>query len=393
MPRRSRLRAAALRALAVIVAIGFTLLLLEVAIRAAYPALPPGLQIALRFVRLHPFTDQRMAPLPIWRSDRDYQTIVEPDVRDVEQVGSLSVRFRVSTYRWWNGRVGFRTPQPETGRVEAAAVGDSHTFCFVDEQECWVNLLSAQIGIQIANLGQPVTGSVSHARLYEDMIGKLPIGQPRLVLWQFFGNDFNDDYGLAVLNGQNKTPSPAEPDDTPPSNPWLAENSAIYALITALNRSGSAQNALFVDPYRAEVGGAPLYFGRPYITQSFDMMQARNQEGEALSYEALLRTRDMVERNGGKFVVLLMPAKEEVYRPITEPQMGSAALEGIAAPRLHMLDFCGAHQLTCFDALAALEAERAKLLFHPDDLHMNAEGNRAFAEAVAAFLRAQRIIG
>lgn len=79
------------------------------------------------------------------------------------------------------------------------ALGDSHTFCFTDAQDCWVDLLSARLGVPIANLGQPVTGSESHACRYFSFVANPDLGlrQPRLVLWQFFGNDYNDDYGLA----------------------------------------------------------------------------------------------------------------------------------------------------------------------------------------------------
>lgn len=370
----------------------FAVLLLEIVIRLSYGALPSALQIALRFVHQTPFTEARLAPLPLWQEDTTYQMVVKPEARNVEQVGSLSVRFRVNTYAWWNGHIGFRTPPPEDGDVKAVALGDSHTFCFTDEQDCWVNLLSARLGVPIANLGQPVTGSESHARRYYSFVANPALGlrQPRLVLWQFFGNDYNDDYGLAVLNGTAQTPpivAPPAPAESPLAA-WLREYSAVFALLQALANADAPQMRLFVDPYRVTAGQVDISFGRPYLAEAFDMRQARNLEGESLSRAAILRTHDLVEANGGRFIVLLMPTKEEVYRHLTEPYLGAAYLDQLAAPRLRLLTFCAAERLTCLDLTPALSerAQQGQQLFFSDDIHLNALGNRAVAEIVADFL-------
>jgi hypothetical protein len=368
-------------------AVLFTLLLLEVLLRAMYGILPPTLQIALRFVRVTPFTEQRLAPLPLWREDSDYQTIVAPDAQGIEQVGSLRVRFKVHTYAWWAGRVGFRSPPPTDGRVQAIALGDSHTFCFVDEKDCWVEQLSAGLGLRVANLGQPVTGSISHERIYRDFVANLPVNQPKWILWQWFGNDFNDDYGLALASGSNITPPPATDDSAMPVDPRLAEYSALYALIGALSPSNQRTSAQFVDPYAVQIDEQTVYLGRPYIPSAFDMAQPRNLEGERLSHDAVLRTAQRVMAREGRLVVLLMPAKEEVYWSHAERHIGRAALEQIAAPRLRMRAFCEAYDLTCLDLLPVLAARADQVLFHPDDIHLNPAGNQVVAHAVADFLR------
>ncbi|MFQ3536219.1 MAG: hypothetical protein SNJ58_10100 [Aggregatilineales bacterium] len=368
------------------------LLLLEVGIRLSYTALPSALQIALRFVHQTPFTEARLAPLPLWREDSTYQMVVAPNAQDVEQVGSLSVRFRVSTHAWWGGHIGFRTPQPTDGDVPAVALGDSHTFCFTDEADCWVNLLSARLGVPIANLGQPVTGSESHARRYYSFVANPALGlkQPRLVLWQFFGNDYNDDYGLALLSGTARTPPLA---DLPapveaPFVAWLREYSAVFALLDALGRADDPQMVLFVDPYRVIDGQVDITFGRRYLAEALDMRQTRNHEGEQLSQAAILRTRALVEANGGRFVVILVPTKEEVYRHLTERYLGAAYLDQLAEPRLRLLNFCAAEQLTCLDLTPALteRALQGQQLFFRDDIHLNATGNRAVSEIIADFL-------
>lgn len=390
-PRRAR--RLTLRLLAALIGFLFAVTLLEVLIRLAYPALPNGLQIALRFVHVTPFTDARLAPLPIWAEDAEYQMVVRPGVQNVEQVGSLSVRFPVSTYAWWGGRVGFRSQPPTDGAVQAVAIGDSHTFCFTAESDCWVNQLGAALGVNISNLGQPVTGSVSHWRRYQNFVLNPALGlkQPSLVIWQFYGNDYNDDYGLAVLNGTNRAAPPpgTAPAPDSPVVAWLKSYSAVYALIDALGRAGDPQNRLFVDPYVIEKGALRLAFGRPYLLESFDLNAERNQEGEGLSQGALLAASEAVRANGGRFLVVIVPTKEEAYAKITAPIMGEAALATLRAPRERLLQFCAANKLDCLDLTPALvaAADADQQVFFPDDIHLTPLGNQIVAGAIAAHLK------
>ncbi len=383
--------------LGLLLAAGLVALILvaEVGLRLAYERLPLRWRNILREVHVSPFTDQRMAPISVWLDDRDYQRVAPPGLVDVVQSGSPSVTFLVSTYSWWGGRVGFRSPQPQSGAIEAVTLGDSHTFCFIDVKDCWVTVLSQQTGINFSNFGQIAIGSVAIARLYETFIANpaLKLGQPRLVLWQFFGNDYEDDYDLAVLNGFNKVPPAPKPPAYIPGTAletWLRQNSAVFALYDALIRGNAESMVQFYPPYFVSNNGVELDFGEPQLRASFDMTTPQHLEGERLSHDAILKARDTVEKNGGKFVVVLMPTKEEVYRPLTEPVMGRAAIDALAAPRVRLLEFCSSEKLLCLDLLPSLEtqAHRNVQLFFTDDLHLNAIGNRLVASIIGTFLKA-----
>lgn len=394
MPRAVRF--VATRALVILFGLLLAVLVAEIGLRVLFDLLPMNLQMALREVRQTPFTETRLAPQPLWKDDTDYQMIVQPGAVDSLQAGSPTVLFRVTTYSWWGGRVGFRSPPPDDGRVPAVALGDSHTFCFTAIEACWVTQLHALTGISFANLGQPVTGSASHARMYADFVANPALGlkQPSIVVWQFYGNDFNDDYGWLQLQGEATSP----PADTLPVPPpagwqrWLAEQSAVVALITALTRGSDPGAEQFVDPFRVVNGGVDIFFGQRYIRDSFDLSAPRNQEGAALSRREILDTKALVEKNGGQFVLLLMPTKEEVYRALTEPKMGTPAIDAIAAPRLHMLDVCAEHAIRCLDLLPALQAANREQLFFSTDPHLNPRGNVIVAQAVAAYLREQGLV-
>ncbi|RPI98222.1 MAG: hypothetical protein EHM39_08370, partial [Chloroflexi bacterium] len=116
----------------------FAWLLAEVMLRLFFFSLPPRLQLVLNHVHKTPFTEGKLLPDPIWQSDREYLTITRP-VRDHEQFGSAEVRFSVTTESLWGSRAAFRTRQELVDQhVDAIAVGDSFTFCFTDEADCWV---------------------------------------------------------------------------------------------------------------------------------------------------------------------------------------------------------------------------------------------------------------
>src|SRR5215467_4840939 len=160
---RKRLRVILPRVFAVIFGVAVAMILVEVGIRLFYTALPMGLQIALRGVHVSPFSSQSLAPPPLWQSDIDYGTILRPGAVNSPQAGSPDVTFKVSTWAWWGGRVGFRSPMPADGRLDVVALGDSFTFCFTEQEYCWVTYLAQHTDMSWSNLGQPVTGSTSHA--------------------------------------------------------------------------------------------------------------------------------------------------------------------------------------------------------------------------------------
>lgn len=367
------------------------LLITEIGLRLVYHSLPETLQIALRDVQITPFTDARLVPPPIWQPADYYQTITTPGLNNVLAYSSPDVSFHVTTYSWWNGSVGFRSAQPTDGHEDAVAVGDSFTFCFTEAADCWVTYVASHSGLSVANLGQPVTGSMSHARIFKTFA--LPI-KPPLVIWQFYGNDFNDDYGLAQLDGTAKTlPAPAPPPlpDSPVAN-WLRHNSTVYTLLSALIRRGQNQGVeQFVDPYHVTQGNLDLWFGQSYLRDALDMTNPRNLEGETDSQQALLDTQKLVQSYGGHLLILLFPTKEEVYQALTAPLMGQSAIDALGEPYQRLLTFCQAQNLTCVDLFPDLRAAANDgiQLYYPRDLHLNPKGNEVVGTAVVRYLKNQ----
>lgn len=383
---RNMLRTWAGRLAGVVFGVLFAWLLAEVLLRVMFFSLPPRLQLVLDDVRKTPFTDERLLPDPIWKPDTDYLTITRP-VTDCEQFGSAEVRFRVTTETLWESRAAFRTRQALVDqRVDGVAVGDSFTFCFTDEDDCWVQRLGAITGRNIINLGITSTGSVSHERVLRDF--GMPL-EPPLVLWQWYGNDANEDFGLAELRGETDVRSPHLPPPLPERN-WLDDNSAFYTLIRLLTGADDDYEAAlqFHDPEYAEQGDIALAFGRPYLWDAFDMAQPHNQYGWERTQDALRSAREMVDSYGGTLVIVLMPTKEQVYRAMSEPLLGSDKLALLDASYAMMRDYCASEGLTCIDPLPVFveHAGAGEQLYYTTDIHLNPRGNEVLAQLLADWL-------
>ncbi|MCS6835260.1 MAG: hypothetical protein NZ750_04495 [Anaerolineae bacterium] len=331
---------------------------------------------------------------PAWVQNRDHYWALRPGLQDALQYGSPSVAFRLSTVELWpGGGIGFRT-RPIDFFVDGVVVGDSFGLCFTEQMDCWVDVLGQRLGLRLVNLSQPVTGSQSHARILRDFAE--PLRAP-LVIWQFFGNDFNDDYGLAVFRKDmlpidDEAASAAEEAGL---RAWLRRHSAAWAVIETILAgrvvNAPAGEALFVKPYSVRYGPNRehvLHFGGQYELQALDMSRPQNQAGLKLSRAAFEEARNRVEAWGGQMVVVLIPTREEVYAPLTAPILGQQAIDQLASARLAMLSLCEALALRCYDALPDLRqaADEGVALYYSDDMHLNPLGNRVLAENLALWL-------
>ena len=386
--RRARLKTWTARLFGIVFGLALAWLVLEIGLRLAFFSLPPRQQLILTHVRQHPFTDARMLPDPIWQSDTDYLTINRA-VTDYDQFGSAEVHFTVDTEALWGGRVAFRTRQELVDRyVDAVAVGDSFTFCFTELEDCWVTRLSERADRNVINMGITSTGSLSHLRVLQDY--GLPLTPP-LVIWQWFGNDANEDYGLAVLRGETDIANPNPPFPVPERG-WWDENSAVYTMLKYyLGPEEDFDASLqFLDPEHASSGDVDLAFGQPYLWGAFDTTQPHNQYGWERSQAALRKAQSIVSEYGGTLLVVLMPTKEQVYRSLSEPLLGAEKIDLLQASYDQMRAFCAEEDLYCLDLLVTLQANADEQLYYTTDMHLNARGNEVLAEALANWIAAHQ---
>lgn len=367
-----------------------TVALLEVVLRVAAPRLPGQIGVVARYVTTgQPYSETWT---PAWRENRDHFYTLRPGIQDALQYGSPSVSFRLTTHKLWDDGlppdegIGFRTA-PVDFAVDIVVVGDSFGFCFTEQIDCWVDQLAALTGDQIVNLSTPVTGSLSHARMIEDFAAPL---EPPLVLWQFFGNDFYDDYVLHAWRGDIAPLTSEDTSDTGGS--WVTRHTVTGALIELLTTgtwSGLPAGERAYEPrYSAPYPGGILQFGKQYELTALDMTRAETQYGLEQTRTALRDAKARVEAWGGTLAVVIIPTREEVYSAITGPVMGPDQLATLSSAREAMHALCEELNLPCFDAADAFSQPEAvtTALYYPDDMHLNPNGNRVLAQALLPWL-------
>lgn len=370
--------------------------LLEVSLRLFPTLLPPRLQqVAYTVINGTPYAQ---AWDTAWVRNNDHYYIVKPGLDNALQYGSPSVAFHVSTIELWDGGgIGFRN-RPVDYFVDAVVVGDSFTFCFTEREDCWVTHLEQNTGMGIVNLGQPTTGTRSHFLILENF------GQPYtppVVIWQFFGNDFNDDYGLLRARDEiepleDEQPSvDASSDELSGITAWLRTNLVLFALVDVLlSQNTVGEDVQFQERYQVLLpNGQHLGFGQPYEPNAMDMQRPANQAGYDASRQSFQQARDLVDSWGGELVVVLMPTREQVYAEWTSEALRDD-LDKIDSARLAMLELCEELELLCYDPLTEMQAlaETANLLYYDDDMHLNPEGNRVFANLVGQWLSENELI-
>jgi hypothetical protein len=302
-----------------------------------------------------------------FREDPEHGVAVPPGLRGVRCLfpgGS----YTVSTIGLGEPALGFRTHAPH-GRPFAAVVGDSHGFCAtVEEAECWVSLAERQMAKEVVNLSIPGTGSLSHALVVRRYARPL---RPEVVVWQFTTNDPLDDMTLR---------RPDRPGVFAPVKRWLTSHSVVYNLAKRLMSSGQAHD---VKTYTT--GSTRVEFPRRHHS-SADRWDAEFTQGWQLTMDAIRDGRRETAAIGARFVVLLIPFKEEVYRDVVArlfPDAPLLAPQDEVSERLRaFLEREGIRYVDTTPPLRAAAA-RGEAIYQISDSHLTPLGNRIVA-AVAA---------
>ncbi|HEX2623129.1 MAG TPA: hypothetical protein VHL11_23375 [Phototrophicaceae bacterium] len=370
-----------------------TPILLEVGMRLLAPYLPPALQLAAERAEKGQALD--INRLQLMTMDIDHNFMMRPNVDNALYGPKETVVFHVTTTQILDSRMGFRTyPVKQGDKIDVAVVGDSFSFCFTEFVDCWVTRFEQATGLRTMNLAQGSTGSMSHWR-FVDTFGRA--FQPPLVIWQWFGNDFNEDYQLALTRGETAslgdTVVPDYHKNDAPVLRWLRSNSVAWVVIeTALFGEDAYisdfERYHFTPEGEVQFNGHTLEYGQKYEQIAMNMSDPRVSYGISTTREALLNSRQAVESWGGKFVVFLIPVREEVYSDLIAPKLGADQMAIYSGARETMLGLCDELQLTCYDLLPDLQtyARQGDLLYYPDDMHLNPHGNVVVEELIQKWL-------
>lgn len=372
--------------------------LLEILLRIAVPSLPDRLKRTAE--RILAGESDPINRMEIMQTVGEHNVVMRPDLQNYQYAASKDIVFHVTTNTLLGSSFGFRN-RPLDYDPTIAVVGDSFSFCFTEYEDCWVQQLEDLSGVGVVNFGQGATGGVSHYNILKNYAVQI---EPPIVLWQFFGNDFDEDYQLRVLEGQipridylSPREINAQEADTraqasvPSWVTWLREHSLAFALIELafFNETpyiNDFERAFFNEPYTIPIEDGILGFGQIYEQVALDMTDPRKIAGYPHTEQAYQDAKTLVESWGGSLVIILIPVRELVYESLTAPILGSETMQIFKDNHQTMLNLCDELGLTCLDMLPIFQehAQNGELLYYTADMHLNPQGNQILANAVFA---------
>jgi lysophospholipase L1-like esterase len=293
------------------------------------------------------------------------------------QVSSQELEFTFTT-----DEKGFRNGSPWPKEADIVVVGDSMAFGYgVDDEEAWVRLVDDELpATRVINLGLIGSGPEQYLRVLEGFGLELA---PELVLFMLFpGNDLADaedfrqwlDAGTDVPYrewrvARGRTPALGRVRR-------LVEGSYLVAFLRGARDS-------LISPVPAST--IALEEGSLRLTPTIYASSMKKAQPGHPVFELIMATveeaRAISKQHGSDFMVLLMPAKEEVYLPLVD-QPGPSPVDAFKSP----LQERGIPFIDLTPHFQAEAATAAPLFFEVDG-HPNEDGYRLIARVVTEHLR------
>jgi hypothetical protein len=283
---------------------------------------------------------------------------------------------------------GFRNnPSSTSPPYDVIVVGDSFGMGLgVSQDEHWAALLT-HLGYSVYNLSMPATCPAHGAARLSLEIGDLKIAPGATIIVPVYtGNDL-EECGESV-------------DTILAQGPQSKDQSLITEIDDYRSRSPLRQlgmrlvyRFLFADPVierRILSNNSSVLFYKPHIKAA----SASRSEVEADPHfttmaDALIRISNLATAHDARLAVVVIPTKEEVYRPLLLGQSAwpdTTLSSGFAEA---VLSVCRKEHITCLDLKPSLSAEAetafrsGELLWWRDDSHWNQLGHRFAATAIA----------
>ena len=310
---------------------------------------------------------------------------------------------------------GFRNREvPKTADI--VAVGDSHTFGNTAKMdESWPYVLGHLSGRYVYNMGMGGYGPNQYFYLSNSKALGL---KPNVIVWGLYmGDDFQNayaiTYGLNYWAKLRQLPNRnVDADIWDPPAPkltllkkvrvWLSSHSVIYQIVFHASPGGRLQNeAIIKNAAQIYLGEATsLNIPAKNILESFrpkSMLSRLDQdnpdirEGMRITFELIKEMNETCQQNHIRFVVVVIPIKEEVFSDYLEhdPNLPlndvvDKLLPNDRLARQKTFEFLTESNIPYVDPLPALKASMGNELYarSATDMHPGKNGYRVIAEAV-----------
>lgn len=367
------------RILLILFGLATGLLLMEGCLRLFGDLLPEGLRYRAGLARFHAQMDGIYVPDPyLWHKS-------VPGI-DRTITGHPDYDFHVQTHALGYDGIGFR----DDGINDASpiiALGDSFTWGDgIDNDKIWVERLEVESGRDVVNLGMSGYGSQQILRLLQTY--GLPL-KPRLILWGFFPNDFNDSGHFAWREETGRLAKQA-----PEPKPWtetLDRELRIYSVAYTWLVSPFEEpddNEEYERLYYTDNTLNLSFVLRSYWGKRLDPTDKYTGPGLVYTQQALAEAQTAANQLNAELVVLLFPSKEQVYWPIVSTLVDNAADFKVNWPHDEVKAWCQANGVRFLDLTPAFakHAAQGEQLYYRFDAHWNEAGHELAAQTIRQYL-------
>jgi hypothetical protein len=320
----------------------------------------------------------------VYAPDPELGALLAPSLRNAVETLDF-------TYTLQTDHAGFPNPEPWPSQVDVAVLGDSLLIGpGVGMAGQFTSLLQLGLdGRPVLNLGVPGGGTEHDYLVYRRYVEPL---RPKLVI-AVVGVAWDIDNTLQFERWRTET---SDTDFTQYRFTFGETHPTRWELVKRqLGRSHLLQAAN--GAMKSLRKGPPLLEQVTFPNGDTVFLSAREQRGLAqgldrpgvpnwreVFFGPLERLRTQVEAQGGRFVVALLPSKEEVYGAESFP----AVLRSVQEVKAE-LEARGLPVLDLYPALR--ERGRDRPPFYRADIHLNELGNQIAADAIASWIADQKI--
>jgi hypothetical protein len=364
---------------------------------------------------------------------RDYYVQDPVNGYDIaDQCGKRPFRIKGGELEIWSNELGC-FDEPYGGEEPfMLLVGDSFSWGYAPFEHLWGRVVEEKTGLRVLKCAVQGYGTADAMRKAEKVVNRLG-KKPSVILLGYFLNDPIDDYlhprnsivegypleskAIADLSSGSVIVKNMETLQqelrswqqfgvpTPPRNPalkivkkWLSENSALYRMmqppiLALLERSTSLRGmgTALVDEPSSRLAMGKLPYAEPGRYPWLDGARKENHSN-------LRKLKTWADQRGAKLLVVLIPAREQVY-----PFLSGQEDLDVTLPTRLMTDFLDREKVDYIDLLAAfvpvadrkprrfLDPQRD--LYWAMDSHWNARGSRLAGLLVARHLVDRNLVG
>lgn len=340
------------------------------------------------------------------------------------------LRYKIEPHSAGHDSRGYRNRHvPE--RADIVALGDSQTYGeSAPAKYSWPSILGSLTGKVAYNMGIGGYGPAEYFYLFGN--GALELKPGVVVAGFYLGNDLADTYTAVYTverwrhlrkpgagpgpgpggNDETKAGDKPQVEETPPVKKpfayelkrrvygtagWFAENSVLYRVITASYLGDGMRQKMMLDRGEKitmlEVREYGIHTGFTPVRrlEALDMDRPDVREGLRLALDFFNEMNLLAEKNGVRFLVVILPTKESVYGRFIEGNTGlrySAEIDRLLRNERRVSEeaesYFEGHGIPYINLLGPLGEAALHEEIYPNNYsgHFNGNGNRVIAESI-----------